>query len=143
MISLFFVVLIADFVFCCIFFFFKQKTAYEMRISDWSPDVCSSDLGAVISSTAFIQYSRFCGLRLRVSTTVSRVIISRYSRLTPAELTVTGDRRIGCSTISRPRDTVKISSRIVSAQRPTATDRQSGGEGKGVAVGVDIGGRLT
>src|SRR3546814_2016709 len=30
----------------CIFFFFKQKTAYEMRISDWSSDVCSSDLGA-------------------------------------------------------------------------------------------------
>src|SRR3546814_4171976 len=29
-----------------IFFFFKQKTAYEMRISDWSSDVCSSDLGA-------------------------------------------------------------------------------------------------
>src|SRR3546814_2998385 len=30
-----------DFLF---FFFFKQKTAYEMRISDWSSDVCSSDL---------------------------------------------------------------------------------------------------
>src|SRR3546814_5200601 len=28
----------------CSFFFFKQKTAYEMRISDWSSDVCSSDL---------------------------------------------------------------------------------------------------
>src|SRR3546814_3910523 len=27
-----------------VFFFFKQKTAYEMRISDWSSDVCSSDL---------------------------------------------------------------------------------------------------
>src|SRR3546814_4185894 len=33
------------FVFCyLVFFFFKQKTAYEMRISDWSSDVCSSDL---------------------------------------------------------------------------------------------------
>src|SRR3546814_13422424 len=30
--------------FCFVFFFFKQKTAYEMRISDWSSDVCSSDL---------------------------------------------------------------------------------------------------
>src|SRR3546814_6537519 len=28
----------------CFFFFFKQKTAYEMRISDWTSDVCSSDL---------------------------------------------------------------------------------------------------
>src|SRR3546814_8053914 len=33
---------------CCFFFFFKQKTAYEMRISDWSSDVCSSDLIAQI-----------------------------------------------------------------------------------------------
>src|SRR3546814_3198073 len=34
---------------CCVvglFFFFKQKTAYELRISDWSSDVCSSDLQA-------------------------------------------------------------------------------------------------
>src|SRR3546814_10459850 len=31
----------------CFFFFFKQKTAYEMRISDWSSDVCSSDLGTL------------------------------------------------------------------------------------------------
>src|SRR3546814_8718742 len=30
--------------FCFVVFFFKQKTAYEMRISDWSSDVCSSDL---------------------------------------------------------------------------------------------------
>src|SRR3546814_8504452 len=29
---------------CLIFFFYKQKTAYDMRISDWSSDVCSSDL---------------------------------------------------------------------------------------------------
>src|SRR3546814_2685687 len=32
------------FLFLYFFFFFKQKTAYEMRISDWSSDVCSSDL---------------------------------------------------------------------------------------------------
>src|SRR3546814_20627630 len=31
-------------IFIVLFFFFKQKTAYEMRISDWSSDVCSSDL---------------------------------------------------------------------------------------------------
>src|SRR3546814_6137970 len=31
-----------------IFFFFKQKTAYEMRISDWSSDVCSSDLSQAL-----------------------------------------------------------------------------------------------
>src|SRR3546814_10761204 len=50
---MFFVVLfllcsIPLFLFCyCFIFFFKQKTAYEMRISDWSSDVCSSDLSRV------------------------------------------------------------------------------------------------
>src|SRR3546814_4772154 len=34
------------FVLLLFFFFFKQKTAYEMRISDWSSDVCSSDLNS-------------------------------------------------------------------------------------------------
>src|SRR3546814_4093631 len=33
-----------------VFFFFKQKTAYEMRISDWSSDVCSSDLAPTLFS---------------------------------------------------------------------------------------------
>src|SRR3546814_7725349 len=38
-------------------FFFKQKTAYEMRISDWSSDVCSSDLGAVAAPTAALHFT--------------------------------------------------------------------------------------
>src|SRR3546814_7648387 len=38
------------FYFFC-FFFFKQKTAYEMRISDWSSDVCSSDLIVPVTAT--------------------------------------------------------------------------------------------
>src|SRR3546814_2827804 len=33
---------------CVFFFFFKQKTAYEVRISDWSSDVCSSDLDIAV-----------------------------------------------------------------------------------------------
>src|SRR3546814_5667041 len=33
------------------FFFFKQKTAYEMRISDWSSDVCSSDLARYVNDS--------------------------------------------------------------------------------------------
>src|SRR3546814_13331914 len=37
-----------------IFFFFKQKTAYEMRISDWSSDVCSSDLADLSSLTTAV-----------------------------------------------------------------------------------------
>src|SRR3546814_3136682 len=43
---------------CSCFFFFKQKTAYEMRISDWSSDVCSSDLTAehIIKQVAALPY---------------------------------------------------------------------------------------
>src|SRR3546814_8268784 len=33
---------------CCIFFFFRHRTAYEMRISYWSSDVCSSDLALAL-----------------------------------------------------------------------------------------------
>src|SRR3546814_6064927 len=39
-----FITCLCFFTFVLCFFFFKQKTAYEMRISDWSSDVCSSDL---------------------------------------------------------------------------------------------------
>src|SRR3546814_6827871 len=47
-----FIILILCFLF---FFFFKQKTAYEMRISDWSSDVCSSDL---IKRKCSIKYAK-------------------------------------------------------------------------------------
>src|SRR3546814_1270605 len=39
--------------FCVCFFFFKQKTAYEMRISDWSSYVCSSDLTKTMNTNTF------------------------------------------------------------------------------------------
>src|SRR3546814_2330717 len=37
---------------CMLIFFFKQKTAYELRISDWSSDVCSSDLVVAVKLEA-------------------------------------------------------------------------------------------
>src|SRR3546814_4494104 len=58
-----------------VFFFFKQKTAYEMRISDWSSDVCSSDLihqrgagqaGSTPSLSSF-EWSKFGANRLSAS----------------------------------------------------------------------------
>src|SRR3546814_3059790 len=42
----------------CVLFFFKQKTAYEMRISDWSSDVCSSDLMQTLNATQ-VRFSYF------------------------------------------------------------------------------------
>src|SRR3546814_6929765 len=47
------VYLVSDYGLFCVwycFFFFKQKTAYEMRISDWSSDVCSSDLRLAVGN---------------------------------------------------------------------------------------------
>src|SRR3546814_8277987 len=41
------------------FFFFKQKTAYEMRISDWSSDVCSSDLVALRAAALRDDFAAF------------------------------------------------------------------------------------
>src|SRR3546814_10442200 len=70
------------------FFFFKQKTAYEMRISDWSSDVCSSDLSpkhaneqyplgiAPLTSTVFHAASRSgrnCSRPSRFGLILSRV----------------------------------------------------------------------
>src|SRR3546814_6461100 len=59
------------------FFFCKQKTAYEMRISDWSSDVCSSDLagqgrgdGYPAAQTGCMQFAHFsphCGMNDRAS----------------------------------------------------------------------------
>src|SRR3546814_2047136 len=42
-----------------LFFFFKQKTAYEMRISDWSSDVCSSDLPQINSNVDLYDPANF------------------------------------------------------------------------------------
>src|SRR3546814_10192737 len=53
----------------CVFFFFKQKTAYELRISDWSSDVCSSDLLAVQEAVG-----RILGLGARPSEKTVRAL---------------------------------------------------------------------
>src|SRR3546814_10081923 len=45
-------IVVSKFMTLIVFFFFKQKTAYEMRISDWSSDVCSSDLLAPFGKAA-------------------------------------------------------------------------------------------
>src|SRR3546814_7874567 len=59
---------------CVVFFFFKQKTAYEMRISDWSSDVCSSDLklphrkgGRVMKSAVIVFPGSNCDRDLAVA----------------------------------------------------------------------------
>src|SRR3546814_13786420 len=52
-----------------VFFFFNQKTAYEMRISDWSSDVCSSDLrtGSVMNLHHLLQARAAAGRPVRIA----------------------------------------------------------------------------
>src|SRR3546814_36716 len=65
------------------FFFFKQKTAYEMRISDWSSDVCSSDLparrgsggGVVRTQCAVGAQEPFARLRLELRADIHRRLV--------------------------------------------------------------------
>src|SRR3546814_5732182 len=52
--------LLVGVVFIVLFFFFKQKTAYEMRISDWSSDVCSSDLRAGLEISGHSKHGLRC-----------------------------------------------------------------------------------
>src|SRR3546814_3681936 len=59
---------------CVYFFFFKQKTAYEMRISYWSSDVCSSDLG---HRQLIIAHAEFAGMRLQPQQRVVAIIERR------------------------------------------------------------------
>src|SRR3546814_2178196 len=66
------------------FFFFKQKTAYEMRISDWSSDVCSSDLQAAaleIIHCRFAGRMAFEGLTIKIRRRGQQWIERRVGRL--------------------------------------------------------------
>src|SRR3546814_1565428 len=76
------------------FFFFKQKTAYEMRISDWSSDVCSSDLLARRASeqgvrltppdASFVGGECAGGVRLSIMATTNRDDLERSLRVVAA-----------------------------------------------------------
>src|SRR3546814_10709557 len=97
-----------------VLFFFKQKTAYEMRISDWSSDVCSSDLASRAAA------GRRAGL----------------FRGPPAEPAAASlDARRG------PPLRPVLRRAAVPGHRPHHGDRKSVGSGKSVSVRVDLGGR--
>src|SRR3546814_4296190 len=61
-----------------IFFFFKQKTAYEMRISDWSSDVCSSDLGLYVEEPEAVEITDGVLYRARIAIP-ARVPVGRFT----------------------------------------------------------------
>src|SRR3546814_13964685 len=103
------------------FFFFKQKTAYEMRISDWSSDVCSSDLEegqpvdiAIVVFAAFLA----SGLTLYSGFGLGTVLLPVFAIFFPAEAAL-----------------------AAVAVVHLLTDRKSVVSGKSVSVRVDLGGR--
>src|SRR3546814_10380879 len=61
------------------FFFFKQKTAYEIRISDWSSDVCSSDLSEVemVLSTQCIMQPKPKKMRITINGSLGRGVLPK------------------------------------------------------------------
>src|SRR3546814_18349009 len=95
---------------CC--FFFKQKTAYEMRISDWSSDVCSSDLPMALIES-FVH-----GIG---------VVVARHPWLPPLWV-----REVLCEGGAL---------REVLFAEGVPGDRKSVVSGKSVSVRVDLGGR--
>src|SRR3546814_1079663 len=78
----------------CLFFFFKQKTAYEMRISDWSSDVCSSDLNSTLPKVM-----KRCRPRLEASQAACRM----QSAAGPLHPHRSEERRVGKECVSTCR----------------------------------------
>src|SRR3546814_8551712 len=87
---------IAYVVFYCVFFFVKQKTAYEMRISDWSSDVCSSDLlrFARILRVLLVA-TTFLGALLMISYNVDDLGLAESIKATTATVTTIVPAEIG------------------------------------------------
>src|SRR3546814_2448938 len=93
---------------CVFFFFFKQKTAYELRISDWSSDVCSSDLRVFITGggtgigeglvTAFVRQGAKVTF-VDIADEPSRALVER---LTPGAAR-SEERRVGKECVSTCR----------------------------------------
>src|SRR3546814_8715568 len=90
------------------FFFFKQKTAYEMRISDWSSDVCSSDLAARGAAIEALGGAKAGVLELqnrlaKASDHIHSQLLSADARACHASETRSEERRVGKECVSTCR----------------------------------------
>src|SRR3546814_6842765 len=83
------------------FFFFKQKTAYEMRISDWSSDVCSSDLGAVRDINGLKELPNFVSFVRSYDPSHHFGAMATGARLNSTMVGINGPIRIGKAKIGR------------------------------------------
>src|SRR3546814_3933470 len=74
-------------------FVFNQKTAYEMRISDWSSDVCSSDLEAAAVITTLVLLGQVLELKARGSTSSALRALLELAPPTALKIFGSGDER--------------------------------------------------
>src|SRR3546814_11772135 len=134
-----------------VFFFFKQKTAYEMRISDWSSDVCSSDLLGETTDVVSKEMYTFpdrggdsLTLRPEFTAGIARAYLTEgWQQFAPLKIAASGPVfRYERPQKGRYRQFHQIDSEIISAGEPAADhelmvfgeqifrDRKSGREGK-------------
>src|SRR3546814_20852458 len=130
-------------------FFFKQKTAYEMRISDWSSDVCSSDLQTCTGAATVHDHQ---GAEKGSGSTTDPVCgMTVDPATTPHIATHGGEHNYFCSAgclakFEADPDRYAVKREPAAADAPggaiwTCPDRKSVVEGKRVSVRVDLGGR--
>src|SRR3546814_14017365 len=88
------------------FFFFKQKTAYEMRISDWSSDVCSSDLApsTMAAATPYPADDDKAGWRDHVEAVNAQLIGAMQPMMAGLPVEISDDR-VGGVPVFRARPT--------------------------------------
>src|SRR3546814_6667195 len=87
---------------CNSFFFFKQKTAYEMRISDWSSDVCSSDLSQVVAEAHDVAM-----LPAAIIEVMLPIVVAKDKLVDRLRAIVEGiDQRLADGVLERPLGTV-------------------------------------
>src|SRR3546814_15043385 len=127
---------------CVCVFFFKQKTAYEMRISDWSSDVCSSDLALVMAGLVFVGERKIekagqqvaadaaIEVRGRDHPLVSRGGVKLAHGLDPFRWQVAGAVAIDDGSVSRGFTDVQHRPVAVPAPPVASGDRQPVGWGK-------------
>src|SRR3546814_16929354 len=87
------------------FFFFKQKTAYEMRISDWSSDVCSSDLVVVDGTAEVTREDEVFRLRQSESTFIAPGQRHRLANHGPAPLKII---EVQCGDLLEEEDIMRL-----------------------------------
>src|SRR3546814_4700677 len=100
------------------FFFFKQKTAYEMRISDWSSDVCSSDLARAL--VAILERRGEPRIVVR-DLGVELHVIEAFAERLPCGFAEVARRDMLTATVERQRDVVIARQRLTA----DAEDRKS------------------